>query len=61
MSSVIFYLIPNAHKYTSGDFRELALPNADVIAFVRTVGSGPTTVNCLNIFWAGQDQVRGVK
>lgn len=41
----------------SGDFQELALPNADVIAFVRTIDTGASVVNCLNIFWAGQDQV----
>lgn len=41
-----------------GDFIEPALPNADVIAFVRNVGStSDEAAHVPNVFWVGQDQV----
>lgn len=40
-----------------GDFMAAALPNADVIAFVRNVGTKADPTYVPNIFWVGQDQV----
>ena len=44
-----------ADKYASGNFRADALPNSDIIAYVRHTGKNGF---CLVVVWAGQDQVR---
>lgn len=41
-------------QHLSGGFKRKALPNADVIAFVRPVPSK----SVLSVLWAGEDQVR---
>ena len=45
--------------FPRGTFNAAALPNADIIAFVRD--SYPVPGYCLFVIWAGQDQVSAVR
>ena len=56
LNTVTSTIVLNPPVAISGEFKESALPEADITAFVRDVKTEPGYF--ITVMWKGQDQVR---